>query len=578
MERAFEHQVTGTPVNTELAREIFYRELIQNTNLPTNHNFASIITEINKEIEHHTQQRYLITYTNKGKEKLQTPAVTPRKIQPSTWKKNRIESPSNSSYHYTPRSAINISSTDASSSTVILAFGRFPFQNFGISDPWKVTESEKEEEKSEDQEFTYQHLITENLEQNLNLENSEIETPNHQRQNNPNPELINQQNLPLIAATPTTTPTTNPMTYAPIVKLDNFTSEEDDTQYQSLINKPQDFNAFKVEFLRYFSNNNSINCLVNIFTTMKQEETEAVTTYLGCFHQNLHQIQAIDANYFTAPQILNQFIHSLCNSILQHVHPLHPGTLQDAVTHTRDFESAESKANHVQAINLVINRSFELDSKLENLHNDAIIKETLIIPKINHVHLYWPINILNFELSIKLNTISNHLSTNNVATNLSITGISTSSLSKPNNLFTNHSKLEINNSCPLTDLQFLSSTSWITHSEFGYWSHPKPKFPKLFKSSGYPRRRHFQQFRNQLTSNVTTADNIQKSQEKQKERHNSQLLDKPVEFKIGDKVLLHHTKVEKQWNGPFHIEEILGNGAYKLRQDNKILTKAAHED
>ncbi|KAG9306328.1 hypothetical protein G9A89_018211 [Geosiphon pyriformis] len=42
------------------------------------------------------------------------------------------------------------------------------------------------------------------------------------------------------------------------------------------------------------------------------------------------------------------------------------------------------------------------------------------------------------------------------------------------------------------------------------------------------------------------ADNIQKSQETQKERHNNQLPDKPVEFKIGDKVLLHRTKAEKQ--------------------------------
>ncbi|KAG9298172.1 hypothetical protein G9A89_005440 [Geosiphon pyriformis] len=108
-----------------------------------------------------------------------------------------------------------------------------------------------------------------------------------------------------------------------------------------------------------------INCLVNAFTTIKQRETEAVTTYLKCFHQNLCQIQAIDANYFTAPQILNQFIHGLRSSILQHVHPLHPGTLQDAVTRTRNFESAESEANHAQAINLVINRLSELDSKLE---------------------------------------------------------------------------------------------------------------------------------------------------------------------------------------------------------------------
>ncbi|KAG9291054.1 hypothetical protein G9A89_012926 [Geosiphon pyriformis] len=63
-----------------------------------------------------------------------------------------------------------------------------------------------------------------------------------------------------------------------------------------------------------------------------------------------------------------------------------------------------------------------------------------------------------------------------------------------------------------------------------------------------------------------------------------ELPEKPVEFKIEDKVLLHHTKVEKQWNGkfdpkwdrPFHIEEILRNGAYKLRLNNKILTKTAY--
>ncbi|KAG9295911.1 hypothetical protein G9A89_006650 [Geosiphon pyriformis] len=71
---------------------------------------------------------------------------------------------------------------------------------------------------------------------------------------------------------------------------------------------------------------------------------------------------------------------------------------------------------------------------------------------------------------------------------------------------------------------------------------------------------------------LRAADNIQKSQEKQKERHDNQLPDKPVEFKIGDKILLYHIKAEKQW------KEILGNGAYKLRLDNKILTKAAYGD
>ncbi|KAG9307298.1 hypothetical protein G9A89_017126 [Geosiphon pyriformis] len=47
------------------------------------------------------------------------------------------------------------------------------------------------------------------------------------------------------------------------------------------------------------------------------------------------------------------------------------------------------------------------------------------------------------------------------------------------------------------------------------------------------------------------ADNIQKSQEKQKKRYDNQLSEKPVKFKIGDKVLLHYIKVKKQWSGKF---------------------------
>ncbi|KAG9291203.1 hypothetical protein G9A89_004606 [Geosiphon pyriformis] len=56
---------------------------------------------------------------------------------------------------------------------------------------------------------------------------------------------------------------------------------------------------------------------------------------------------------------------TISHSILQYIRLLHPGTLQDAVTHARNFESAESEANHAQAVNLVMNRLSELDSKLE---------------------------------------------------------------------------------------------------------------------------------------------------------------------------------------------------------------------
>ncbi|KAG9307076.1 hypothetical protein G9A89_016904 [Geosiphon pyriformis] len=44
---------------------------------------------------------------------------------------------------------------------------------------------------------------------------------------------------------------------------------------------------------------------------------------------------------------------------------LHPNTLQDAVTYVKDFKSAELETNHTQAVNLVMNGSSELDSKLK---------------------------------------------------------------------------------------------------------------------------------------------------------------------------------------------------------------------
>ncbi|KAG9287824.1 hypothetical protein G9A89_017419 [Geosiphon pyriformis] len=149
------------------------------------------------------------------------------------------------------------------------------------------------------------------------------------------------------------------MAYAPITKLDNFTGKKDDAQiWLNNVEKAITAN-------RWNDAQAIINRLVNVFTTIKQGETEAVTTYLGRFHQNLCQIQAIDVNYFTAPQILNQFIYGLRSSILQYVWSLHPGTLQDTVTRARDFEFTESEANHTQAVNLVMNKSSELDSKLE---------------------------------------------------------------------------------------------------------------------------------------------------------------------------------------------------------------------
>ncbi|KAG9291362.1 hypothetical protein G9A89_003466 [Geosiphon pyriformis] len=152
----------GGTVNIESARKNFYTELFQHISLPRNYSFVPIIREINQTIKKYTQQQFPIIYADKGKRRLQTSAVTSKKIQPPTWKKTRVELLTNPLYYYTPR-------------------------NFGTVSLWEVTELEKEESKN--QEFTYQNLI---------LENPEVETLNiqtQQPQNNPNSETINQQNL-----------------------------------------------------------------------------------------------------------------------------------------------------------------------------------------------------------------------------------------------------------------------------------------------------------------------------------------------------------------------------------------------
>jgi hypothetical protein len=71
---------------------------------------------------------------------------------------------------------------------------------------------------------------------------------------------------------------------------------------------------------------------------------------------------------------------------------------------------------------------------------------------------------------------------------------------------------------------------------------------------------------------------IKKSQEKQKERHDEKIIED--KFEIGDKVLLKDTAKEKQWSGklsqkwkgPYYVHQIIGKGAYKLRDmDGRVL-------
>ncbi|KAG9299438.1 hypothetical protein G9A89_009390 [Geosiphon pyriformis] len=236
-----------------------------------------------------------------------------------------------------------------------------------------------------------------------------------------------------------------PMAYALIVKLEKYTSEKDDAQ--AWLNDIE-------KAIAYFSNNNSINWLANTFTTIKQGENEAT-------------------DYFTAPQILNQFIRDF----------------QAAVTNTRDFEAAELEANYVQAVNLVMNRLSELDSKLKQFSDSINQKLEDCVP---HHH---PINYgskrcisattvktnnrkINIENPITANSICHlspalptHLSAAALGNLLAPTNSNTAiELTSKQNLKakTDIAKLEIVNVGPLTNLQFHSTTIRILTIEFGH--------------------------------------------------------------------------------------------------------------
>ena len=72
---------------------------------------------------------------------------------------------------------------------------------------------------------------------------------------------------------------------------------------------------------------------------------------------------------------------------------------------------------------------------------------------------------------------------------------------------------------------------------------------------------------------------IKFEQQKQKDFHDKKLK-KEIRFKIGDQVLYYRATLDKQWSeklspkwkGPYYIHNVIGNGAYKLRElSGKVL-------
>ncbi|KAG9291503.1 hypothetical protein G9A89_021922 [Geosiphon pyriformis] len=187
---------------------------------------------------------------------------------------------------------------------------------------------------------------------------------------------------------------------------------------------------------------------------------------------------------------------------------MYPVDLPTTVTQARDFEAAELEANYAQAVNLVINGSSDLDSKLKQI-------KMPIISRISHIYPHQPIHsdnkkcvhatIVKDKDTYKLT--STLLPTNNITANISTANILNFSLlttghlstaatnnvsaTATNNISTNHSintttkpcsdnirkpqiksclKLEIGDSCPSTDFQLINPTIRVNPNSQNYLS------------------------------------------------------------------------------------------------------------
>ncbi|KAG9292195.1 hypothetical protein G9A89_023915 [Geosiphon pyriformis] len=405
------------PHNAKLG---LYRELSQYTTKEVaqyaNENFP-ISTGNIKERANKTKEN-LETNQESNQQKLGTPAQTPKKTGTQSIKKQRIYSPEDKSYHFSPENKIQIPLGAASSSTSTPQtprtssyidkikqrnWGDIPitggysslFQN-PLFQPKFRTEFENREEESESEseketsEKTITRPVTGTSSQSRNQETRDQEKEPDIReatfrntQGNIIPPSLRPINPPAENG--------NEMTTSYITRLTDFSGEEEETDvhtwlreaqkaiqannwndqraiqtlsfflkgtadswYQSLETKPTSFAEFKNALLEYFSDPNAVIQLQNKFNTIKQNTGKTVTQYLARFNRIRHQIEVIEQGYYTDPQVLNQFIRGLKSSILGRVRPAHPNSLPEAVTLARALELAEKEVNHSQMVNMVM--------------------------------------------------------------------------------------------------------------------------------------------------------------------------------------------------------------------------------
>ncbi|KAG9302835.1 hypothetical protein G9A89_009612 [Geosiphon pyriformis] len=341
-----------------------YRELSQYTTKKVTV-IAATIVKIHREIEQYANENFPISTgntrerANKTKEnletnqksnqqKLGTPAQTPKKTVTQSIKKQRIYSPEDKSYHFSPENKIQIPLGAASSSTLTPQMPRTPsytdkikqcnwedipitggysslFQNplfqpkfrTGFANREEESESESEKETSEK---TITRPVTETSSQSRNQE-----TRNQEKELDIKEATFRntQGNIIPLPLRPINPPAENgnEMTTPYITRLTDFSGEKEETDvhtwlreaqkaiqannwndqraiqtlpfflkgtadlwYQSLETKPTSFAKFKNALLEYFSDPNAVIQLQNEFNTIKQNTGETVIQYLARFN------------------------------------------------------------------------------------------------------------------------------------------------------------------------------------------------------------------------------------------------------------------------------------------------------
>ncbi|KAG9286383.1 hypothetical protein G9A89_014549 [Geosiphon pyriformis] len=145
---------------------------------------------------------------------------------------------------------------------------------------------------------------------------------------------------------------------------------------------------------------------------------------------------------------------------------MHPADLQAAITNARDFETAKLEANHTQAVNLVMNESSELNSKLKQF-SDSINQKLEGTVSTDLPTYDTTANLLSTSLST--NNTSN-LSTA-VTTYLSVTVSSNLSTPNSNTASKLTSKQNPKAKTDTTELEFVNEDALSNNQE------PKQKQP-----------------------------------------------------------------------------------------------------